>query len=248
MHYNTSRLILGKLVLARSQQTSPPLTRKLAFAAGLEQQSRHIGRAQRGRIAELHGAEQPGRHCRDVGDSAGAAVEVNRVDDDAAVGATGGGDDASGLCHALGIGPRHRFDIGLEPERQREVAQRTEIVGQTRFVRIIAGNQYVAGIQRRAGFQQRLVSPDVGVRRDCLSADGQSSHIARNPGAHERHRHQNFRPGDDPHRSPFQFRDYLPFMEVGARLGAKAILVAGDEPDEARMIDQFALLCDTAYE
>jgi sugar phosphate isomerase/epimerase len=45
----------------------------------------------------------------------------------------------------------------------------------------------------------------------------------------------------------FNVTDYLPFMEVGARLGAKAILVAGDEPDEARMIDQFALLCDTAY-
>lgn len=48
----------------------------------------------------------------------------------------------------------------------------------------------------------------------------------------------------DPH---FNIKNYLAFMEVGAKLGAKAILVAGDEPDEARMIDQFALLCDTAH-
>lgn len=45
----------------------------------------------------------------------------------------------------------------------------------------------------------------------------------------------------------FNVKDYLPFLEVGAKLGAKAMLVAGDDPDEARMIDSFATLCDTAY-
>ena len=39
---------------------------------------------------------------------------------------------------------------------------------------------------------------------------------------------------------------YLSFMDVGARLGAKHILVAGDEPDEARMVEGFARLCDAA--
>lgn len=46
----------------------------------------------------------------------------------------------------------------------------------------------------------------------------------------------------------FRVQDYLPLFEVGARLGAKAILVAGDDPEEARMIDSYARLCDAAYE
>lgn len=46
----------------------------------------------------------------------------------------------------------------------------------------------------------------------------------------------------------FNVSDYLPFLEVGARLGAKATLVAGDDPNEARMIESFARLCDTAHE
>jgi sugar phosphate isomerase/epimerase len=39
---------------------------------------------------------------------------------------------------------------------------------------------------------------------------------------------------------------YFSFMDVGARLGAKHILVAGDEPDEGRLIEGFARLCDAA--
>lgn len=46
----------------------------------------------------------------------------------------------------------------------------------------------------------------------------------------------------------FKMQDYLSFFEVGARLGAKAILVAGDDPEEARMIDSYARLCDAAFE
>jgi sugar phosphate isomerase/epimerase len=37
-----------------------------------------------------------------------------------------------------------------------------------------------------------------------------------------------------------------PFLEVGARLGAKHILVAGDDPDEARAAASFAALCEAA--
>jgi sugar phosphate isomerase/epimerase len=44
----------------------------------------------------------------------------------------------------------------------------------------------------------------------------------------------------------FQARRYLPFLEVGARLGAKAMLVAGDDPDEARLTASFAALCETS--
>jgi len=37
-----------------------------------------------------------------------------------------------------------------------------------------------------------------------------------------------------------------PFLDVGARLGAKHILVAGDDPDEARATASFAALCEAA--
>ncbi len=39
---------------------------------------------------------------------------------------------------------------------------------------------------------------------------------------------------------------YLRFLEIGARLGARHILVAGDDPDEARLAASFAALCDAA--
>jgi sugar phosphate isomerase/epimerase len=44
----------------------------------------------------------------------------------------------------------------------------------------------------------------------------------------------------------FRVSDFLPFFEVGARLGAKAMLVAGDDPDEARLTASFAALCEAA--
>jgi sugar phosphate isomerase/epimerase len=44
----------------------------------------------------------------------------------------------------------------------------------------------------------------------------------------------------------FDASNYLSFMDVGARLGAKHILVAGDEPDAGRMTEHFARLCDAA--
>ena len=39
---------------------------------------------------------------------------------------------------------------------------------------------------------------------------------------------------------------YKPFLETSARLGARCILVAGDDDDEARMTASFAALCRTA--
>jgi len=44
----------------------------------------------------------------------------------------------------------------------------------------------------------------------------------------------------------FQPRDYLPFMEIGAQLGAKHILVAGDDNDAPRLTASYAALCETA--
>jgi sugar phosphate isomerase/epimerase len=44
----------------------------------------------------------------------------------------------------------------------------------------------------------------------------------------------------------FQLRAYLPFFEVGARLGAKAMLVAGDDPNESRLTHSFAALCEAS--
>ena len=44
----------------------------------------------------------------------------------------------------------------------------------------------------------------------------------------------------------FQASEFLPFFEVGARLGAKAMLVAGDDPDEARLTASFAALCEAS--
>ncbi len=39
-------------------------------------------------------------------------------------------------------------------------------------------------------------------------------------------------------------RGFLPLFETGARLSARAVLVAGDDPDPARLCERFALLCD----
>ena len=44
----------------------------------------------------------------------------------------------------------------------------------------------------------------------------------------------------------FRAADHLPFFEVGAKLGAKALLVAGDDEDEARLTASFAALCEAA--
>ena len=40
--------------------------------------------------------------------------------------------------------------------------------------------------------------------------------------------------------------DFLPVLETAARLGAANALVAGNDPDEARLTDRFAALCDLA--
>jgi sugar phosphate isomerase/epimerase len=37
---------------------------------------------------------------------------------------------------------------------------------------------------------------------------------------------------------------YRPALETGARLGAKHVLVAGNDPDEARLTERFAALCE----
>ena len=42
----------------------------------------------------------------------------------------------------------------------------------------------------------------------------------------------------------FDLQRYLPFFEVGAQLGAKAVLVAGDDPEQGRLIEHYARLCD----
>ncbi len=44
----------------------------------------------------------------------------------------------------------------------------------------------------------------------------------------------------------FDIADYARFLNVCAALGAKAILVAGDDPDEARMTQSFAAFCAAA--
>ncbi|QCI65946.1 sugar phosphate isomerase/epimerase family protein [Phreatobacter stygius] len=44
----------------------------------------------------------------------------------------------------------------------------------------------------------------------------------------------------------FRASDYLAFFEVGQRLSARAILVAGDDPDEGRLTANFAALCEAA--
>jgi len=44
----------------------------------------------------------------------------------------------------------------------------------------------------------------------------------------------------------FQATDYLSFLDCAGRLGARAILVAGDDPDEGRLTASFAALCEAA--
>jgi sugar phosphate isomerase/epimerase len=40
--------------------------------------------------------------------------------------------------------------------------------------------------------------------------------------------------------------DFLPFLAVGQQLGAAHVLVAGDDPDEARLTASYAALCQAA--
>src|SRR5262245_1317660 len=42
--------------------------------------------------------------------------------------------------------------------------------------------------------------------------------------------------------------DYRAALEAGARFGAKEALVAGNDPDEARIVERFAAFCDLARE
>ena len=44
----------------------------------------------------------------------------------------------------------------------------------------------------------------------------------------------------------FSVEAYKPFLEVSARLGARSILVASDDPNEARMVASFATFCQAA--
>lgn len=44
----------------------------------------------------------------------------------------------------------------------------------------------------------------------------------------------------------FSVAPLLPFLDVGKRLGARHILVAGDDPNEARITANFAALCEAA--
>jgi len=45
---------------------------------------------------------------------------------------------------------------------------------------------------------------------------------------------------------PFDPLAYGAFFEAGQRLGARAVLVAGDDTDEARLTERYARLCDAA--
>lgn len=40
--------------------------------------------------------------------------------------------------------------------------------------------------------------------------------------------------------------NFLPILETGARLGASQVLLAGNDPDQNRLADNFALLCELA--
>lgn len=44
----------------------------------------------------------------------------------------------------------------------------------------------------------------------------------------------------------FEVEPFLPFLDCSARLGARSILVAGDDPDEARVAGSLASLCEAA--
>jgi len=47
-------------------------------------------------------------------------------------------------------------------------------------------------------------------------------------------------------RPDTEIASFLPFLEAGARLGAKHVLVAGYDPDEARLTASFAAFCEAA--
>jgi sugar phosphate isomerase/epimerase len=47
-------------------------------------------------------------------------------------------------------------------------------------------------------------------------------------------------------RPETRVKDYLSAMETAARLGARYLLVAGNDPDEARLTDRFGAFCDLA--
>lgn len=47
-------------------------------------------------------------------------------------------------------------------------------------------------------------------------------------------------------RGPFDAAPYRRFFEIGQRLGARNILVTGEDPDAGRLVDSFAQVCEAA--
>ncbi|MVA22043.1 TIM barrel protein [Agrobacterium vitis] len=47
-------------------------------------------------------------------------------------------------------------------------------------------------------------------------------------------------------QADFNVEDYRSFFEIGQKLGARAVLIAGDDEDRSRLIDSFAQVCEAA--
>src|SRR6266576_6422275 len=94
---------------------------------------------------------------------AAAAVEVNRINQNATVVASGCRHDAQALGEVLAIGPRHGLEVDANAVRTREIAKCCEIFGQSHLVGIVTGDQGFASTETRACLERRFVVCDAGV-------------------------------------------------------------------------------------
>src|SRR5207302_377710 len=79
-------------------------------------------------VTELRVAQPLLRDVPDFVGFASAPVEMNRVDEDSAVGARCRGNHASALRKALDVGPRHGLEIGGDTELIRQVAKSAKAI------------------------------------------------------------------------------------------------------------------------
>ena len=142
---------------SQAQQIKSAFARKHAFSPCLEKHSSHIFRPFGRSIAKLHITEPLRCNLRDVFNTAASAVEMNRIDQHAAVRSGGSGQNASRLHDVLHVSPRHRLQIGVQTEFRGLVTELAEAVGQPALVRIVASNQQVTRTQPGACLHHRHV-------------------------------------------------------------------------------------------
>ena len=150
---------------------APPSPGHQPLGARLVQQRRRVARAFGRRVAELHIAQARGRHRRDLVNATAAAIEVERIDEQAGVVAGRTLDDARALREIADVRPGHRLQVRADPELGRQVAERCQVIDEAGFVGVVSGDKRFGRTEPRAGFQRRTIERDDRVRLQAKDLD-----------------------------------------------------------------------------